>query len=314
MLHAELLRELQLPPESHPQQRAWLSAASGLVLAGEYLHVVADDEHHLCSFAFDARHPTTDTPLQLVTLLPEALPLTPKLRKKAKSDLEVLLRLPAHGNNRHDSLLCLGSGGKINRRRALSVPLHTDGTVQPSAVTVHDFSEFFAPLEQHCEDLNIEGAFINGATLALLQRGNKGARAHSACLQFRLSDFLDWLHGNSGKVPPLQALLPLDFGSVLGVPLCPTDAAALPDGGWVATLVAEDTSDSVTDGACVASAIAVMGADNKLSAMHRLQGSPKVEGVAVLPAMKATDPLTLLLVTDADDPAQPSRLLRVRVP
>lgn len=75
MLKTELLRELRLPPASHPQHKAWLSAASGLVFINDHLHVVADDEHHLCSFVFDPAHAHNhDAPLQLVQLLPGELP------------------------------------------------------------------------------------------------------------------------------------------------------------------------------------------------------------------------------------------------
>lgn len=57
MLKSELLRELRFKPGSHPENKAWLSAASGLVFVRNHLHVVADDEHHLCKLAFDAARP-----------------------------------------------------------------------------------------------------------------------------------------------------------------------------------------------------------------------------------------------------------------
>lgn len=222
--------------------------------------------------------------------------------------------LPATRSAPHGSLLCLGSGGKANRRRGLSLPLTARGNVQTAHVTQHDLSPLYEPLQQHFDDLNIEGAFINGAALQLLQRGNKGDKSHSACLSYDATDFIAWLYGERRQAPALQQLNVLDFGRINGVPLCPTDAAALPDGGWVATLVAEDTDDSYADGCCVGSALACMDADNQTSWLHRLQGNPKVEGVAVLPAPAAGNGLTLLLVTDADDPQRPSQLLQLNLP
>lgn len=310
MLKTELMRELRLPPASHPQHKPWLSAASGLVFVNNHLHVVADDEHHLCSFAFDPRHGSSNSTLQLVQLLPGELPQAPKQLKKAKPDLESLLLLPASRSAPHGALLCLGSGGKANRRRALSLPLTAGGTVQSADVTHYDLGGLYEPLLQKFDDLNIEGAFISDSGLHLLQRGNKGEQTQSACLRYDTGDFLAWLYGERRHVPELQHTVTLDFGRINGVPLCPTDAAALPDSGWVATLVAEDTDNSYSDGCCVGSAIAFMDADNQLSALYRLQGNPKVEGVALQPGT----PLTLLLVTDADDPTCPSQLLRLNLP
>ena len=311
MLKPELLRELRLPPNSHPQHKDWLSAASGLVFINKHLHVVADDEHHLCSFAFDPAHGhAKESPLQLVQLLEGELPQAPKQLKKAKPDLESLLLLPASHQYPHGGLLCLGSGGKANRRRGLSLPLSMHGNVQLAAVVQHDLHELYEPLLQYFDDLNIEGGFISGNTLQLLQRGNKGDKAQSACLRYDANHFIAWLQGERKHAPALQDNIALDFGRINDVPLCPTDAAALPGGHWVATLVAEDTDNSYVDGSCVGSALAFMDANNQLTALHRLHGNPKVEGVALI---AGTAP-ALLLVTDADDPAQPSQLLRLKLP
>jgi hypothetical protein len=313
MLKPQLLRELLLPPSTHPQQKGWLSAASGLIYTKQQTYVVADDEHFLGSFAFDPQKPHSNSAaLHLLQLLPGELPQAPKQLKKAKPDLESLLLLPATTEQPHGALLTLGSGGKANRRRGVLLPLTTNG-VRYEQITQHDLSDFYEPLSKHFDDLNIEGAFIVSDTLNLLQRGNKGDNAKSACLHFNADHFMAWLVGQRKSAPALQNLVTLDFGSIDGVPLCPTDATALPDGGWIATLVAENTDDSYSDGQCVASAIAVMDADGQLSALHRLHGSPKVEGVALLPATAASKSLVLIMVTDADDPTKPSQLLKVSV-
>ena len=52
--------------------------------------------------------------------------------------------------------------------------------------------------------------------------------------------------------PAIKSVQLLDLGAVDGVPLSLTDGAPLPGGEWLFSAVAEDTSDSVADGACVA--------------------------------------------------------------
>ena len=204
MLKPQLLRELTLEPASHPQQREWLSAASGLVCVNQWAYVVADDELQLGCFQLDATLPATHAaPLELITLL-----------------------LPAFGGAPHGALLTLGSGSKPNRCRAQLLPLDANGAVQRPALIHLDLTDLYQPLQKHFDDLNIEGAFVAGNEVRLLQRGNKG-KNQSACLSYDCAEFLQWLLQQRKHPPKLRALLPLDFGSVDGVPLCPTDAAAL---------------------------------------------------------------------------------------
>jgi hypothetical protein len=82
----------------------------------------------------------------------------------------------------------------------------------------------------------------------------------------------------------------------------------------VVSVVAEDTSDSVADGRCVAAALARLNPQGELVTLERLHGAPKIEGVALATTAIAGTALPLLLVTDADDPDQPSTLLHVEFP
>jgi hypothetical protein len=93
-----------------------------------------------------------------------------------------------------------------------------------------------------------------------------------------------------------------------GVPLTITDAAALGNGVWVFSAVAENTPDSYQDGACVASAIGMVSADGVVQQLHLLQGAPKVEGIVVQP-----DGLQrkVWMVTDADNPDSAAQLWHV---
>ena len=111
--------------------------------------------------------------------------------------------------------------------------------------------------------------------------------------------------------PAIKSVQVLDLGAVDGVPLSLTDGTPLPGGEWLFSAVAEDTSDSVADGACVASALGVVAADGQVRRLVRLQVAPKVEGIAV---QAEGDDWRLTMVTDPDDPAVASQLLAARLP
>jgi hypothetical protein len=70
--------------------------------------------------------------------------------------------------------------------------------------------------------------------------------------------------------------------------------------------VAEDTEDAYHDGRCVGAAIGIAGKDGQLLSLRQLELPHKVEGIS---ARLENDTLDLLLVTDADDPTIPAKLL-----
>jgi hypothetical protein len=72
--------------------------------------------------------------------------------------------------------------------------------------------------------------------------------------------------------------------------------------------VAEDTDDAYADGSCVGSAIGIVDGRDVVRELWRLRPALKVEGIAVVQDDKGT---TLEVVTDADDPKVPARLLSV---
>lgn len=300
------LQDLLLDPATHPRGQGHLSAASGLVRAGAWLYLVADDEHHLGLLPAGAAvlpHLPQAPLVQLHRILPGDLPAEPKARKKHKPDLEALALLPASPAHPSGALLALGSGSKPNRQRGVVIALNATGRPDGAAQVV-DLSALYTPLRTEFADLNIEGAFIANDCLHLLQRGNKGD-ARNACISYPLAALLGWLAGTRTEPPAALRTTQFDLGIVDGVPLGFTDGAALPNGeGWLFSAVAENTDDSYADGECVASAIGWVGADGVLQRMSPLEGAPKVEGIAL-----AGD--RLLMVTDADDPACASRLLAV---
>jgi hypothetical protein len=280
-----------------------LSAASGLVRRGGRLYVVADDEHHLAVID------TGSGEGHWVRLFEGYLPDKPKKRKAAKPDLETLIELPTSSELPHGGLLALGSGSRPNRHTGVIVPFDAHGelTVLPRLI---DLALLYAPLQHKVGDLNVEGGLHRGNDFLLLQRASQG-QARNVCMSFAWHEVEPWLFGTDRAAPQVHEHVVYDLGTIDGVALGFTDAAALPDGAWVFSAVAEATNDSYYDGACVGSAIGLIAADGRLRSLRRLEGSWKVEGIAA--TLLADETLQLTLVTDADDRSQPASCLTVHV-
>ncbi|TWO70592.1 hypothetical protein FN976_13595 [Caenimonas sedimenti] len=301
-LLTEPLRELRVSPALHPRGQRHLSSASGLVLAGGWLYLVADDEHHLG--ALPLAHAGDDHPVALHRLRPGELPGDKEARKKHKPDCEALLALPPWSGHPQGALLALGSGSRPNREQGFLLPLRPDGSLADAPVEPVDLHGLYAPLRSRFPDLNIEGAFASGDRICLLQRANQGD-ARNACASYAWPDVRDWLDGRRAAPAAIDVTL-YELGTVAGVPYGFTDGAALPGGGWIFSAAAEDTEDSYRDGLCAGSALGWVR-DGRLTRLAPLAGGPKVEGIAVAGHR-------LLLVTDADDPESASRLLALPLP
>lgn len=291
MLSLKKIRELTVAAPSTPGRPLYVSAASGLVAAGTFLYVVADDEHHLGVFSASG-----DEPGSLLRIFDGDLPEKKKPRKRLKPDLEALVQLPAFATAKFGALFAIGSGSRQNRQSGVLLALDARGAIA-AAPRVIDLSALFAPLEAHVGDLNIEGAVIVKDRFILLQRGNKGG-ALNALITLNLYSVLAALSATNAI-----AALPFDvrtyeLGSIKDVPLSFTDGCALPDGRIVFAAVAEDTADSYTDGPCAGAAVGLLAAEGHVERLEELRPSAKVEGVS---AHLDKDRIRLLLVTDADD-------------
>lgn len=304
MPRLEPVRKLTLERAPGPGLPAFLSAASGLVHAGQYLYVIGDDLHHLGVFRAGGRKPGT-----LVRLIPGTVPADKKARKKRKSDLESVALLPAFPGYPHGALLALGSGSRS--RRCVGVLLALDGDCGVAGgPKLVDLAPLYAPLEREFGELNIEGAFVADAHLALLQRGLAGD-ARNARIRVRLEPLLDALA--SGHAPPARAVhdaIDYKLPRIDGIPLGFTDGAAMRGGAFAFTAVAENTDDAYADGPCAGSAIGVIGGDDSVRALWRLTPPLKVEGIAVT---ERRSEIVVCVVTDADDPKTPARLLAASV-
>lgn len=297
MLEVQARRELFVTGPAGGPPRPF-SAASGLVQAGGHLYVVADDENHLG--CFDHMH---HGPGRLLRLFDGELPLPHAARKAVKADCEALLALPAFAGYACGALLAMGSGSRPSRQRAALLELDGSGMVCGPWRAV-DLAPLFDPLHAQMADLNIEGAFIAGGRLFMLQRGN-GRAGINALIEWNWADVQGWLCATR-TAPRPRSVLRFELGDIDGVPLSFTDGAALPDGRWLFSAAAEDTRDTYTDGRCAGSAVGIVDAGGHIQALHRLRLKTKVEGVAVSVVGSS---LQLLMVTDGDDRSRPALLL-----
>ncbi len=249
MLEVRTVRELVV---AGAEGLRHLSAASGLVKVGNRVFVVADDENHLGLFDL-----STSKPGRLFRLFDRELPLRHKARKAAKADCEALLVLPAFGDYPCGALMAMGSGSRPSRQRAALVAFGAAGELQ-GPVRAVDLAPLLEPLHEVFPDLNIEGGFVQGETLCLLQRGNSRS-ATNARIELSWRHVQGWLAA-AGPAPRPTSITPFSLGAIDGVPLTFTDGAALPGSGWLFSAAAEDTSDNYIDGFCAGSAIGIVDA------------------------------------------------------
>ena len=284
---------------------AFLSSASGLVRSGSELYVVADDALQLGCFAAAGSQPG-----RLLRLLEGRLPVAFKARKQRKADLEILLRLPPLPTHPRGALLALGSGSGARRRRGALVALDARGRAHGAAVAV-DAAPLFARLQREFYDLNLEGGWLDGNSLFLLQRGHRGGSPNAVIeLDYAV------IAAGLAREPVLRGIPPqrvteIDLGKLDGVPLGFTDACRPARGFWLYSAVAEDTADARADGAFIGAVIGLATRANGILWQRRIAPPFKVEGIE---ATLRGNALTILCVTDADDPAVPAQLLRISAP
>ena len=262
-----------------------LCAASGLVKAGARLWVVADDLHHLVELPSGRGH----------RLFLGEPPRDPVRRKKVKKDLEALVALPG------GRLLAFPSGSKKRRALGALVALGAGGRWAGSCVL--DCGALLRALGKAVPGLNIEGGFVAGDRIALLQRGN-GRKRLNALIEYSLDAFLAWVDGR--RSVPKARVRRVRLGAWDGTPLSFTDGFF--HGGVVYfCAAAERTDDPVRDGEVAGSVVGVLERGERPRVLARFP-KVKLEGLALDAARGRR--LSVLAVTDADDPRRPALLLR----
>ena len=298
------IRTLRLDESPGPRMPAYLSSASGLVRVGDRRYVIGDDLNHFAVFGSDP-----GVAGSLVRLFDGPVPSRKKPRKKRKRDVEALARLPAFPGSPHGALFALGSGSRRRRCVGAFIALDAAGGLRGTAGKV-DLARLYAPLRREFGEVNIEGAFVSGRYLVLLQRAHEG-QPRNACVRVRLDVLLSALAAR--RAPTSEAIVDVVdcvLPAIGGIGLGFTDGAALPRGGFAFTAVAENTDDAYADGSCAGSAIGISGGDGRVRALWRLSPPLKVEGIAVASSGRR---LEVEVVTDADNPKVPARLLGARL-
>jgi hypothetical protein len=296
----QLIRRLDLAEGAEAGRPAWFSAASGLVRTADEFCVISDDELHLGRFTLDAARAG-----RLLRLFPGELPAAREQSKKRKPDLEVLMQLPACAGYPHGALLALGSGSRPQRCRGALIALGARERVAGKPRII-DATPLFTRLSRSFDDLNLEGGWVAGNRLHLLQRGNKGG-SPNAVLQWDLKPMLQCLL-RERALPDVEPVAVREFvlGDIRGVPLCFTDASPLPQGGWLFSAVAENSSSAYADGPLMGAAIGLVDVRSRLRWIRPVEGRFKIEGID---AVASGSKLEAWLVTDADDPRKPASLL-----
>jgi hypothetical protein len=299
MLHLTQRRKLTLQAPETPGGHAHVSAASGLVRAGSWLHVVADDSLFLATFPLES-----EAPGRFQRLLPGELPLEPQTRKAHKPDLEALCFVEGLTGAPHGALLAVPSGSTAVRMKGALVPLAADGS-PGGPVREVDFTRVYAQLARELGPLNVEGAAVSGARLRLLNRGN-GEQGADAVVDLDAGRVLRALESGEPPQPDVVRIVRRwELGRAGTVRLSFTDAAPLPDGRIVFTAAAEDTRDAYADGAVMGSAVGVLAPDGTPMFLDGVDAKVKLEGVD---ARVERGRIHLLLVADADDPGQAAPL------
>lgn len=277
-----------------------LSAASGIVVVGDVLYAIADDELHLGVFGLAGRHDAG-----WVRIFAGDLPDDAAARKALKPDLEALVRLPAFAGHPSGALLALASGSKPNRRTGVLLGLDASGALSGPPRPV-DLSAPYTTLQARFPGLNIEGAVVRGQELVLLQRAS-GGHPENALIGFPLADVLGALGGiDELRLPELPArIVTVELGRVDGVALGFTDGSVLPDGRIVFSAVAESVDDTYHDGPCIGAAIGIVDVEGNVQRVEAVNPVQKIEGVD---ARMESDTIRLLLATDGDDRRVPGGL------
>ena len=269
-----------------------VAAASGLVVRGERLCVLADDSFALHLYTLDG------TPCGEFALLPGSLPDDPKLRKAHKPDFEALVDLP------DGSLLALGSGSALHRARGVWIRF------AETAMIAHeiDLGSLYAACRGELPELNIEAGACIGATLFLLSRGN-GAARDNAVLTLDADALLVQLAQGALSATTLRGVQRIELGELHGTALSFTDACVLRD-RLLFCAAAEASPDTYQDGVCAGSVLGIMEQSGRIIATRPLTPLDKIEGLCLDPSRSGH----ALLVADADDPASRSPLYRCALP
>ena len=303
MLPVSKVADLQLARPAGASDDRKVEAASGLAILDRIVYVIADDEVYLAVFR-DMGSSEGET----VRLLDVKVSRDRKERKKHKPDLESLTPLAAFGEHRNGGLFALGSGSAAERHWAAFASLDETGGID--SVLQMDAGPLMKELEERIPKLNLEGTAITGHSFRILQRGND-PEATNAHIDLDLKGLVKAIESGgplSGQL--IGDIKEHDLGQIRGTQLCFSDADTLPDGRIVFSASAESSGEG-TDGQPMGTAIGAMTPSGEIIGLEPIELETKVEGLA---AKIEDGEVACYMVTDNDDPDQPTALLRTVLP
>jgi hypothetical protein len=300
MIGLSKVRDLSVLDEDGNEQNLPIASASALVKAGDYLLVLSDDERQIAMI-----EEGTDEPGTLIKVMEGITPSSPDERADHKPDFECMAHLEPFGRFEYGAILGLGSGSAPDRNQATLLSLASDGRPE-SDFEIVDLGPLYERLRADIVDLNIEGSAVVGDVFRLMQRGN-GPQGRNARVDLDADAVRSALSGREPISPEaVRAIEYYDLGQLKGVPLCFSDASPLPDGRMAFIASAE-----IDDG-YVGSSLGLMDSDGTVEFNEPVDHELKLEGLAT--EVLNGGRIRLLMVSDADDPNQPSPLMEAYLP
>ena len=299
MIGLTKLRDLSVLDEEGNERSLPIAAASALLRVGEYLLVLSDDEREMALFE-DA----TDEPGIVIKVMEGTTSSSADERADHKPDFECMAHFEPFDRFEHGAVLGLESGSAPDRTQATLLSLTSDGRPD-SDFEVVDLGPLYERLREKIVDLNIEGSAVVGNVFRLMQRGN-GPEGRNARVDLDADAVRSALAGGELISPSaVQTIEFYDLGYLKGVPLCFSDASPLPDGRMAFIASAE------IDGGYVGSSLGLMNSDGTVEFNEPVDHELKLEGLAA--DVLEDGRIRLLMVSDADDPDQPSPLMETHL-
>jgi hypothetical protein len=238
--------------------------------------------------------------------------------KPDKFDFEAIVRVRT---DQDDLLLVIGSGSTAQRERVVLI----DTAHSTTGISVLHLPDFYAALRRTTDfagsEMNIEGALQMSGKLRLIGRGNglagESLDALDATCDIDLAAFLAHARAPHRYPAPLPTnVMRFELGTLHGMRLSFTDATvnsasshAAPPTFYLAA--AEDSPDTIRDGAVVGSVVGVIDNSAQLAARYTEildeDGLPlraKAEGIA----FSRDDPTRAYIVLDVDAADKPSEM------
>jgi hypothetical protein len=293
------IRDLVIEP-AEKGRPSYVYAASGLVILGQTLYIVADDEMQLASFELGNNKSGTWIPL-----LPGSLPLNYEERKAKKPDLEAITFIRPYEYSENGAMLIVPSFSRTLRMTGALVAVNSQSKLSSEVIPV-DFSVLGKSLVQSIDGLNVEGIAISENYVKMFHRGSR-KKGKSAVIELDRKMFLKDLHDtHQPSAECIKKITRYELGEIEGTRFEFTDAQALSDERVAFLCTAEAADDEYVDGASLGSCVGIMSGAGELQMIVPISGHEKFEGISAKYISDKRKELSIILVADTDDQSRPS--------